>query len=1102
MNPPRQNEHFPAVLRIVDSSRAFKYNKTLFQSTRDLLFSKDSMFKSILPTVLISFFLLSSAQAAELWSVGKLDGSCAEFALCGDWNEAARQLPSGTIKRLDGLDTKTDWPWIHAGPEDVWGGSCQYLLGLEFDLPNLDDMKKEGIVALELQITAVGHNSDPPTLVVDLNGIAQEIHIAPCGKGAQILAIPTSADWKTHKILFPIDTAKKTGNLLKIVNSVGDWMVYDAIQMFARSEKIETFGIQSQKGWLRNPDKQPEAIKRFTIDFGGNILTKAADVTAEILAEGKTYKAEKQIEPQDDRQNVEISVPMNVTDQPMQANVTLKYDGKTVRANVEIPAERKWELHIIHQTHLDIGYTHLQEEVLELQVQSLKDSLKYIEETKDYPDEAKFKFHPEGMWAVEEFMKTATRGEKAAFIQATRKRDIHLDVLYAQAMTGMYSDEELFELMGAAVRFGREHNVVIDSAMQSDVPGYTWGLIPVLAKNGVKYMTMAPNPGHRVGHVFEWGDKPFYWESPSGKEKVLCWIISTSYNMFHFQPVGYEIPEERFFGILADFEAKDFPYNIAQFRYCIEKDNGRPNRVISDQVKAWNEKYIYPKLILSRNSDVMRELENRYGSQLPTLRGDYTPYWEDGAASTSEATRISRGTKLIRLPALEMNYAAKDPQKYRDKLDEFDSVWTDLIMYDEHTWGAHNSIVEPDSEFVVHQDHFKQEYARRARRTMDESLASNFSFDSVTEWENDFGTPYADAEKGILGNDVLTVQVDKKTGAIISLKRQGIDVDLVNPGDDGNAGLNDYLCIIGRNANENRSRIGGDVRISANVNTGEYERSAQLIIESTAPNCKSLVRIISVSFSHDGVLIENNMDKEMERRPEGIFFGFPFNVPGGVWRVDTPWAMVQVEKDQLPGANRNFYCVQRFCNLSNEEFGIDWATQSVPMAQFAPIKFTPAWDMTTWRDHIEPSGTIYSWVCNNHWETNYKAGQEGGVRAVYAIRPYIGKYDAAKSQRFVKGYYKRELDEIVKLDNDDVLVTRLKPTRTESGLILRLYNPTDKPQTVTLDFVQKLEQLYLSNPLEDRLEKIASTLTIDPLDFITLRAEILFRSRTVRDYEF
>ncbi len=37
----------------------------------------------------------------------------------------------------------------------------------------------------------------------------------------------------------------------------------------------------------------------------------------------------------------------------------------------------------------------------------------------------------------------------------------------------------------------------------------------------------------------------------------------------------------------------------------------------------------------------------------------------------------------------------------------------------------------------------------------------------------------------------------------------------------------------------------------------------------------------------------------------------PLNVPGGQSRLDASWAVVQPEKDQLKGANRNHYRVQR-----------------------------------------------------------------------------------------------------------------------------------------------------------------------------------------------
>ena len=101
-------------------------------------------------------------------------------------------------------------------------------------------------------------------------------------------------------------------------------------------------------------------------------------------------------------------------------------------AEVELKPVRQREIRIIHQTHLDIGFTHKQEEVLQVQVGNLRDALRFVEETKDYPEEAQFRFHPEGMWAVEEFMRSATDAEKATFLDACRAGKIHLDGLRQQ----------------------------------------------------------------------------------------------------------------------------------------------------------------------------------------------------------------------------------------------------------------------------------------------------------------------------------------------------------------------------------------------------------------------------------------------------------------------------------------------------------------------------------------------------------------------------------------------------------------------------------------------------------------------------------------------
>ena len=1060
------------------------------------------------------FFASGHSAFAEIWTLGKEDGNYREFAP-PKHDEYLRRFDNGASFRIGVSDAQKDWPAEHPGPQDTWAGKKTHPHVIHFDLAKAPTADK----AYEVVLCGWPGFSSPPVFQVVLNGVQRELAMQAVDK-----VDPTETDHPeqtktgTYRVVFPGKFLKEKDNSLSLEIVKGTWFIYDFVRLSEySSDKIESFTLKTERGIFRNPNGTG-GIRRLLLDFDGELLMENAKLRiAPVSRDGGIRSTEIAISPAEDGQEIAVSLPINMEncEKDIEISATLTIGQRNIQTKVTIPGERRWEVHLLHQTHLDIGYTDTQLNILETQVQSIRDALKYIEETKDYPEEAKFKFHPEGMWAIDEFLRRATDEEKSALAAAARKGYMHFDALYSQPMTGLFNDEELFELLGFALRYGQENGVNIDSAMFTDTPGQVWGVVPALAKSGIKYITMGPNRGHRIGRVYYWGDKPFYWVSPSGKDRVLCHVFSTGYAQFHRKPIGHRLSSYEIFRLLDGYQLHEgrpyekqpleMLYDVVGVRYGIEADNGRPNRVVSDVVKEWNETYLYPRLILSKNSDYMKSLEERYGKDFPVVRGDYTPYWEDGAASTSEATAICRDAKE-RLIRAETLWAISDPGRYVRQVDLFDSAWSDLLMYDEHTWGASKSISQPDLETVIVQDAFKQAYARRGHeKTL--KLESEFSFDATTVAKSatpTAGKSYVDAENGTIGNDLISLKIDKSSGAIVSFKRKGIEEDLVDVGSDGNSGLNDYLYIIGRDPQKNRERISSDVEMKAKKEAG----SSTLEIISTAPNCKSMTRTITIYDDRDDVTIVNTLDKIRERRQEGTFFGFPFNVPGGVWRYDMPWATALVEKEQLPGGNRNFYCVQRLCNLSNDQYGIDWVTIDAPMVQFSPILFTIAWprDLRPWRDHIDPGGTVYSWVCNNHWETNYKADQEGILKFTYKIRPYLGKYNPAASQHFARGTAEDHLtSRLMEVDNDNIVVTRIKAARTKGirenssygqGLFVRMYNPTEQPQTFHLRFFTAGEkkddyaaEVYHSNSLEDRIGKSGSTLTIAPYDIMMLRVE-------------
>ncbi len=874
------------------------------------------------------------------------------------------------------------------------------------------------------------------------------------------------------------------------------------------------------------------------------------------------------------QQTVELQVPAVKTEKTV--DLTLKVGGAAVaQGQAVLRPVRRWEVHIVHQTHLDIGFTHTQEDVLKRQVAHLKTALEYIDRTKDYPADSQFKWHPEGMWAVEEFLRTASDDEQTRFIEACRKGQIHIDALYVQAMTGMYTEEELFELVGAAKRFEKKYGIPVISAMQSDVPGYTWGLATALAHNEIPYLSVGPNwfalgsasdyfkganivgQTHRGGLVFHWADYPFWWVDPSGKNKVLFWMPGWGYSGFHIDRSA--VSEDKVFSYLGHLQEQGYPYDMVMWRYGIGADNGPPSDQISDIVKAWNERYASPRLILTNNSTVLKTFAERYGDQLPEVRGDFTPYWEDGSASTSKATGVNRRA-CEKIAQTQILWSMLSPQL---KLHErFDVAWHKMVMYDEHTWGAATSITAPDDPFAVQQDRYKQAYAfdgstltdallddvtQAVRRTdsqtidiyntaawtrsslvlldKEQSAAGNLvknDQDQVIPSQRLASGQLAFIARNVpalgarrftihsgdgrhagsaeatglkLTNGLLTMEIEPQTGAIRSLRHRDIANDLV---DTSKArGLNDYLYILGRDPKKNNQHIEGPVKVTVE-DPGPVV--ATLRIESDAPGCAKLVRRVRVVDGFDHVELINTTDKLREQKPEGVYFGFPLNVPDGVSRIDVPWAVVQVDKDQMPGANRNFYCVQRWVDLSNEDYGLTWVTMDAPMLQYDPIKIALPFGGQYWRKRFKPGTHIYSWTMNNHWECNYKAYQEGQITFRYVLRPHASGYDAVKAQRFGRGVCqpllavpadpaKPVIEPLLKLRGEGVVITSIRPSRDGKALMVRLFNTADDDRQVELQWSQPVGTTWLSNPMEETKAKMPAVKKLAKFEVVTLRVE-------------
>lgn len=428
----------------------------------------------------------------------------------------------------------------------------------------------------------------------------------------------------------------------------------------------------------------------------------------------------------------DVLVPAINANRTVTVDVTI--DGRTNSYPVTLKPVRKVTIYVLPHSHNDIGYTDLQAAVEEKQINNLHLGIDLARRTADYPEGARFVWNMEGLWAPDMFLRRASDEQKADFITAVQKGWVALNGMYANELTGLCRPEELIQMFRYATKLAAECKIPIDSAMISDVPGFTWGTATAMSQAGIRYFSAAPNFFDRIGSLMEeWQDKPFWWISPSGKEKILVWIPWTGYAMSH---VVKQASEQWVTEYQDRLDKVNFPYDVSYIRWSGHGDNAEPDPQICDFFKDWNTKYAWPKFVISSTSNAFRAFEQRHGAALPQFKGDLTPYWEDGAASSALETAINRNTAerlvqadaLFAMRAIDANAAA---EIYPSAA--FNDAWRNVLLYSEHTWGAWNSVSDSENPFVKQQWETKRAFAIEAARQSHELLDRALRFASTQD---------------------------------------------------------------------------------------------------------------------------------------------------------------------------------------------------------------------------------------------------------------------------------------------------------------------------------------------------------------------------------
>ncbi|HVW93889.1 MAG TPA: glycoside hydrolase family 38 C-terminal domain-containing protein [Devosia sp.] len=264
---------------------------------------------------------------------------------------------------------------------------------------------------------------------------------------------------------------------------------------------------------------------------------------------------------------------------------------------------------------------------------------------------------------------------------------------------------------------------------------------------------------------------------------------------------------------------------------------------------------------------------------------------------------------------------------------------------------------------------------------------------------------------------------------------------------------------------------------------------ASIEVTIEAAGVRSATAVYSLDTGSRVLAIDWVIDKLDHPEAEAVFIAFPFNLAGKDFRLDLNGIPAEPNRDQLDGAAKDWYPLQRWVDVSDGDRGVTLAPLDAPLVHLGGIT-TGKWSRT-----LEPEGpTIMSWALNNHWMVNFKASQDGRIPLRYRLTTHAGRCDAGAAARFAAEAEMppvvlrdiapagKRADSFFSIDPSQPVIVTAKPGEA-GGVALRVQNLSTEAARPTIRFVQQPAGASRSNPIEGEARPL-------PLDGNSLAVEL------------
>ena len=413
--------------------------------------------------------------------------------------------------------------------------------------------------------------------------------------------------------------------------------------------------------------------------------------------------------------------PLRIPEPNEPTELEVRFDaaiGKRLTFRCQVKPARRWTFYMTPHTHYDIGYTHPQPEVIDRLTADMDTAQQYCRETSDWPPESRYRWTIEVSGLMKNYIDRRSKEQVDGLIEWVRSGRIEIGGYYLNMPTELVGHEELIRCLYYARELRCRYGVTIDTAMINDVPGYAWALPPLFREAGIPRVSFRANSirgqflWYRPGAV----PRPFYWVGPEGS-RLFVWYTDSYREGNFFRAPG--LHEDAFLRIIRQNEQAGCWVDDVQLR--MGGDNLPPDINTSRNARAWNETYVWPRVVVATNREFLETLEHRYGARCEAFQGDIPSWWAEGPASSALETGMNRlvHDQLVAAEALwTLLWLTRPGASYPHE--QIRKAYDKMIHFDEHTWGASCSISNPRSQETLQQWQWKAANAYEAKRLTDD----------------------------------------------------------------------------------------------------------------------------------------------------------------------------------------------------------------------------------------------------------------------------------------------------------------------------------------------------------------------------------------------